>query len=765
MKQSSSAMKTWTLALAVCVLVLGIVRASDRLPAPRGLDTPADAFSEARAWPVLLELSRGPRVAGTPEQARAAEYLAAQLRAIPGLEVEVQRAQGTWFNGWTTVDYRALNVLAHLPGEIPDEAVLLGAHHDSSYLGVGAGDNALAVAAAVEVMRALAAGPRPARTVLLGLNGAEEPGFLGAAGLLQHPWARQTKVFLNLDAAGPRGRSILFRASPSQPWLLEAYARAAPHPLGSVMGQDIIEIVPSDTDFRVFTERGLPGLDTALFQDGYAYHTPLDRLERLEPGSLQHVGDNTLALVRELARGPRPGEDTPGSSTYYDVLGLGMIAYGRATALAFMGLSGLLVLAALGVAWRSAGVSPGRILGALGGVLLAVGLALLPPVLGALLLGFGLGRPHGWYATPWLGVATFGALALCTVLGTRVLAERRRSVDAPEARRAALARAGGVLLFWLLVSSALLAGGLGVAYLGPWWTLPGAVALVVACRHPSLSGGALVLASLPGLLVTTQAAALLLELFVPVAGRLMVGFPVDAAIALLVALPTALAALPLWVAVAAQVRPGRVAAGLAVLGGVGLGALALTPPYTPERPRRLILTHVEHEDGSELELEAEDGLELGEDVPGLSEEQRRSETARLPATKPGVEPLPLSVEVVDSGPSRRTATVRWRGAPGASLTLRLPRESIDRWTLSSGTSTPEGTGPEVALRVVTPPSEEWTGQLELRGDAPVTLQVRELHPGHGTPETAALKQRLPAWVTPEEDFVRVRRLPLQPGAR
>ncbi|WP_395849844.1 M28 family peptidase [Cystobacter fuscus] len=765
MKQPSAAVKTWTLILAVAALVLGLVRASYRLPSPRGPDTPADSFSEARAWPVLRELARGPRVAGTPEQERAAEYLAEQLRAIPGLEVRVQRAEGTWFNGWTTVDYRALNVLARLPGELPGEAVLLGAHHDSSYLGVGAGDNALAVAAAVEVMRALAAGPRPTRTVLLGLNGAEEAGLVGAAGLLQHPWARQAKVFLNLDAAGPRGPSILFRASPAQPWLLEAYARAAPHPLGSVIGQDIIEAVPSDTDFRVFTEHGLPGLDIALFQDGYAYHTPLDRLERLEPGSLQHMGDNTLALVRELARGPRPGEEGAGPSTYYDVLGVGMIAHGRAAALALLGLSGLLVLAALAGAWRSAGVSPGKMLGALGGVLLAVGLALLPPVLGALLLGFGLGRPHGWYATPWLGVATFGALALCGLLGARALAERHRSGEAPGSRRVALARASGVLLFWLLVSSALMAGGLGVAYVGPWWILPGAVALLVACRRPRLARVTLVLACLPGLLVTTQAVAPLLELFVPVAGRLMAGFPLDAAIALLVALPTALTALPLWVAVEAPIRPGFVATGLAVLGVAGLGALALTPPYTPERPRRLILTHVEHEEHSELELEAEDGLGLGEDVPGLSARERRSATVRLPAATPDAPPLPLSVEVVDSEAARWTATVRWRGAPGASLTLRLPRESIAGWTLSSGPSTPEGTGPEVAMRVVTPPSGEWTGHLELRGDSPVTLQVRELHPGRATPETTALRRRLPAWVTLEEDFVRVRRLSLQPVTR
>jgi aminopeptidase YwaD len=91
------------------------------------------------------------------------------------------------------------NVVARLAGSDPKragEAVLLSAHID--HLGVGepvdgdaiyngANDDASGVAAVLEVARALAAGPRPKRTVLFALFGSEEQGGYGAAYFRERP--------------------------------------------------------------------------------------------------------------------------------------------------------------------------------------------------------------------------------------------------------------------------------------------------------------------------------------------------------------------------------------------------------------------------------------------------------------------------------------------------------------------------------------------------------------------------------------------------
>lgn len=45
----------------------------------------------------------------------------------------------------------------------------------------------------------------------------------------------------------------------------------------------------------------LKGVDFALIQNGYVYHTENDRPEIIPIGTYQHLGDNLLEYVRTLA--------------------------------------------------------------------------------------------------------------------------------------------------------------------------------------------------------------------------------------------------------------------------------------------------------------------------------------------------------------------------------------------------------------------------------------------------------------------------------
>jgi hypothetical protein len=103
------------------------------------------------------------------------------------------------------------NVVARLPGSDPKraaEAVLLSAHVD--HLGVGepvdgdaiyngANDDASGVAAVLELARALAAGPRPERTVLFALFGSEEQGGYGAAYFRERPPVPLDRIVANVE--------------------------------------------------------------------------------------------------------------------------------------------------------------------------------------------------------------------------------------------------------------------------------------------------------------------------------------------------------------------------------------------------------------------------------------------------------------------------------------------------------------------------------------------------------------------------------------
>ncbi len=82
--------------------------------------------------------------------------------------------------------WKASNVVAEIRGsEKPGEIVLLGAHLDSWDLGTGALDNGVNCVLVTEVARAIAAGPRPKRTIRFVLFTSEETGLLGSLGYVR----------------------------------------------------------------------------------------------------------------------------------------------------------------------------------------------------------------------------------------------------------------------------------------------------------------------------------------------------------------------------------------------------------------------------------------------------------------------------------------------------------------------------------------------------------------------------------------------------
>jgi hypothetical protein len=99
------------------------------------------------------------------------------------------------------------------------------------------------------------------------------------------------RAFVNIDSAGSGGPLQIFQATPTSSWLLQMYARHAPHPTGATLYSDIFEskIIPSITDFTVMVENSnTPGLDMAWSDNGYVYHTEHDTPDVIIPGSLQH---------------------------------------------------------------------------------------------------------------------------------------------------------------------------------------------------------------------------------------------------------------------------------------------------------------------------------------------------------------------------------------------------------------------------------------------------------------------------------------------
>ena len=93
----------------------------------------------------------------------------------------------------------------------------------------------------------------------------------------------------------------------------------------------------SDTDYSAFTTQGsLLGYDFAFYLDGYNYHTLLDQPSIVEEGALQHLGENVLALSRDILLGhvdlQQPASIIDDDNLiYFDILGRHLVVYTKTT--------------------------------------------------------------------------------------------------------------------------------------------------------------------------------------------------------------------------------------------------------------------------------------------------------------------------------------------------------------------------------------------------------------------------------------------------
>ncbi|WP_433802345.1 M20/M25/M40 family metallo-hydrolase [Actinomycetospora sp. CA-084318] len=422
-------------ALVVLSATAAITLISQRPPAPVPADAPPTAFSAERALPVVADIAREPRPLGSAANARVRDDLAARLTAL-GLTTTVR--DGT--------------VVATLPGAAPTGQVVLSAHHDSVPTGPGAADDAAGVAAIVETVRALRAGPPLRNDLTVLLTDGEEVGLLGMRQWVRTDLPRTPIVVLNQEARGVSGPALLFRTSPGNAGLVQAM-RTVPHPAGDSSLVAIFRLLPNDTDLSVVIAAGRPGIDSAFVEEPEKYHTAADTPANLDPRSVQSQGGTLLALARELggtdlapldptASGLPPQPD----AVYFPLRDL-LVTYPVAWEwpLALLAVAGLVVVTS---------AARGRDLTTARGALLAVVTSPLPLVVaGALAVGLWqvlLTLRPAYADTPFLDrpgpyqVAT-GALAVLAVLAWYLPVRRRVGRTATTIGVAGLLAALGVL--------------------------------------------------------------------------------------------------------------------------------------------------------------------------------------------------------------------------------------------------------------------------------------------------------------------------------
>lgn len=325
----------------------------------------------------VRNIAREPHAMGSPGHVRVRTYLVDALRGL-GLQPQVQEAtvaglltnaqsvspSGALFGTASRAGY-VYNVMARLKGRQPGKAVLLVAHYDSQPNTPGAADDGAGVAAILEAARALRQGNPLQHDIILLFTDGEENGLFGANAFLRHPWAKDVGFILNLEARGNRGPSLTFEMSSQNGWIVEQLARAAPYPMATSLMYEVYQKLPNSTDFTIFREAGYAGINSA-FMDGFVnYHKFTDSPENLSQNSLQHHGDNLLALARHFGNVPLDRVKAP-DKVFFNGAGDWLVHYPTGfNGLWMILLTGALV-STLVIGFRQRVLTVGQVLGSLG---------------------------------------------------------------------------------------------------------------------------------------------------------------------------------------------------------------------------------------------------------------------------------------------------------------------------------------------------------------------------------------------------------------
>ena len=453
------------LAAAFCLSVLPLFA-----PSVKESSAPA-AFSAQNALEHIQRIAVEPRPMGSEGNRRGREKIAHELQAL-GLEPEIQSFTAPNYFSRAGEPVELANILARIPGTDPVMTVAVMGHHDTHPATHGANDNTQAVAILLETARALLSGPALRNDVLLIFTDAEEPApRYGATTFVhEHPWFDEIGFVINLEAIGSQGASLVVGRNGPGAWLIEQYSQAVPFPSVFSFVTTISELMGgSNTDFSLFRDAGVAGLEFAYMTGSPIYHTMADSVDRVGIRSLAQQGANTLALVRHLG-----GSDTvpprEGAESVFFTLGRGaVVRYPESWSLPVAVLAGLLLLASM---WRHRrGLLTLKSLG-----------ATLASTLVSMLLAWGIWSPLGSWRSS-MGIAeSYAYLAgfalLVFIIGWGMTRLTKRVLGG-------WADALGICGLWWLIALPLAIAAPGISYLFVWPTLVAALLLVLVRKVSS----------------------------------------------------------------------------------------------------------------------------------------------------------------------------------------------------------------------------------------------------------------------------------------
>lgn len=303
------------------ILVISLMLWFEKPPEARNIDAPATEFSAERAMAHVERIAQEPHPMGSPANAEVRAYLVEQMKQL-GLNPDVQEFNGRLTTKYIDADIQLTNILGVIKGTGSGKPLLLMSHYDSVPTGPGANDASVSVASLLETARAIQAGPPPQNDIWILLTDGEERGLLGAEVFFRDPQHLEVGMIANFEARGSKGSSFMFQTSDSNSRIIEEYAQAVSNPVSNSLLVDLYKQLPNDTDLTVALEHGLPGLNFAYGDGWVAYHTPMDNTENVSLETMQHQGENALAVAKHFGNLDLTDLASTDDRIYFNLFGL-----------------------------------------------------------------------------------------------------------------------------------------------------------------------------------------------------------------------------------------------------------------------------------------------------------------------------------------------------------------------------------------------------------------------------------------------------------
>ncbi len=325
----------------ILVAILSVRTASP--PDVVSKSAPDSVFSAERAQIYLQQIAKAPHSIGTADHARVREFIISVCNQL-GMKTEIQSTTAIQSFGRGIVAGNVNNIIATLKGTQEGKTVVIMAHYDSQPNSLGAGDDGAGVAAMLETARILRAGKPLKNDVIFLFTDGEEDGLLGAQAFVKEsPLLTNIGLVINFEGRGNSGVSTMFEVNPQNGWAVKEYIKSAKYPVANSLSFEVYKNLPNDTDYTIFKEAGITGLNNA-YVDGFVnYHSITDGAENMDLKTFQNHGDNMLSMVKHFGNidlSNTKGDDV----SFFNILGLGIIHYAAALDNVFLVITILLFI-------------------------------------------------------------------------------------------------------------------------------------------------------------------------------------------------------------------------------------------------------------------------------------------------------------------------------------------------------------------------------------------------------------------------------------